>query len=132
MQVAPQQELDAFIQKHTDVTMLEVLMPDMSGIFRCKRIHKTEFQALFNGSLKSVASLPLVTTMGEYSDEVDPELMAGEPDKMLLPVAGSLAPVPWLSSPTGQVLASHAELDGGPAWVDTRNVLARVLERFTR
>ena len=131
MQVAQQEELDAFIQKYPDVAMLEVLMPDMSGIFRCKRIHKTEFQALFNGSLKSVASLPLVTTMGEYSDEVDPELVAGEPDKKLLPVAGSLAPVPWLSSPTGQVLASHAELDGGPAWVDPRNVLARVLERFT-
>ena len=103
MQIAPQEELDAFIHKHPDVTMLEVLMPDMNGIFRCKRIHKTEFQALFNGSLKSVASLPLVTTMGEYSDEVDPELVAGEPDKKLLPVAGSLVPVPWRSAPTGQV-----------------------------
>ena len=132
MQVAPQEELDAFIQKHPDVAMLEVLMPDMSGIFRCKRIHKTDFQALFNGALKSVASLPLVTTMGSYNRIKRRNLPKFHLCQKLLPVAGSLAPVPWLSSPTGQVLASHAELDGGPAWVDPRNVLARVLERFTR
>ena len=130
MQVAPQEELDAFVRKYPDIKMLEVLMPDINGIFRCKRIHHSEFQALCKGTLKAVASQPLVTTMGEYEDEVDPQLVAGEPDKKILPVAGSLAPVPWLSSPTGQVVASLGEIDGGPAWVDPRNVLARVLQRF--
>ena len=130
MQVAAQSELDAFIAQYPDIQMLEVLMPDMNGIFRCKRIHRSEFQALFSGSLKSVASQPLVTTMGEYSDKVDPQLVAGEPDKKLLPIASTLAPMPWLASPTGQVLASLGELDGGPAWVDPRNVLAGVLQRF--
>src|SRR5210317_922045 len=123
MQVATQGELDAFIAQYPDIQMLEVLMPDMNGIFRCKRIHRSEFQALISGSLKSVASQPLVTTMGEYSDEVDPKLVAGEPDKKLLPIAGSFAPIPWLTSPTGQVIASLGEMDGGPAWVDPRNVL---------
>ena len=130
MQVATQGELDAFIAQYPDIQMLEVLMPDMNGIFRCKRIHRSEFQALVSGSLKSVASQPLVTTMGEYSDEVDPKLVAGEPDKKLLPIAGSFAPIPWLTSPTGQLIASLGEMDGGPAWVDPRNVLARVLQRF--
>lgn len=130
MQVAPQEELDAFVRKYPDIRMLEVLMPDINGIFRCKRIHRSEFQALCKGTLKAVASQPLVTTMGEYEDEVDPQLVAGEPDKKILPVAGSLVPIPWLSSPTGQVVASLGEIDGGPAWVDPRNVLARVLQRF--
>lgn len=130
MQVAPPEELDAFITSNPGIEMLEVLMPDMNGIFRCKRIHRSEFSALFNGSLKAVASQPLVTTMGEYSDQVDPALVAGEPDKKLLPIAGSLVAVPWLASPTGQVMASLGELEGGPAWVDPRNVLAGVLERF--
>ncbi len=127
---AQQEELDQFLREHPDIEMLEVLMPDMNGIPRCKRIHRREFQALLDGRLKSVATLPLVTTLGEYSNEVDPRLVAGEPDKKLLPVSGSLSPVPWLSSPTGQVLASHAELDGTPCWVDPRTVLQRVLERF--
>ena len=127
---AEQAELDRFLREHPDIEMLEVLMPDMNGILRCKRIHRREFQSLVDGQLKSVATLPLVTTMGEYFDEVDAELIAGEPDKPLLPIAGTLSVVPWLSSPTGQVLASHAELDGSPCWVDPRTVLHRVLDRF--
>ena len=50
MQVAPAEELDAFIASNPGIEMLEVLMPDMNGIFRCKRIHRSEFSALFNGS----------------------------------------------------------------------------------
>lgn len=130
MEMAQPAELAQFIQQYPDISMLEVLMPDMNGIFRCKRIDRSEFDALFAGTLKSVATLPLVTTMGEYHDEVDPALVAGEPDKKLWPVAASLAPIPWLASPTGQVIASHFELDDQPAWVDPRNVLARVLQRF--
>jgi glutamine synthetase len=130
MQVADQAELEVFLQANPDIAMLEIMMPDMNGIFRCKRIHRSEFGLLFGEGLKSVASLPMVTTMGEYTDEVDPRYLAGEPDKKLLPIAGTLAPVPWVGSPLGQVLASHFELDGAPAWVDPRNVLAGVLERF--
>ena len=130
MQVGDKTELEVFQQQHPGIAMLEVLMPDMNGIFRCKRIHRSEFGALFDGALKSPATQPLVTTMGEYDHEVDPRLVAGEPDNRLLPVSGSLAPVPWLASPTGQVIASHYAMGGEPAWMDPRHVLARVLERF--
>ena len=68
--------------------------------------------------------------MGEYNHEVDPRLVAGEPDNRILPVSGSLAPIPWLASPTGQVLAAHYAIDGSPAWTDPRHVLAGVLARF--
>ena len=130
MQVADRAELELFQQQHPGIAMLEVLMPDMNGIFRCKRIHRSEFGALFDGALKSPATQPLVTTMGEYDHEVDPRLVAGEPDNKLLPVSGSLCPVPWLASPTGQVIAGHYTMGGEPAWMDPRHVLARVLERF--
>ena len=39
-------------ERYPSIQMLEVLMPDMNGIFRCKRIHRSEFAALFAGSLK--------------------------------------------------------------------------------
>lgn len=130
METGNRAELDSFMELNPDIAMLEVLMPDMNGIFRCKRIHRSEAPALFAGTLKCPATQSLVTTMGEYDHEVDPRLVAGEPDIKLLPVSGSLAPVPWLSSPTGQVLASHYQLDGSPAWADPRHVLAAVLERF--
>lgn len=123
-------ELEDFLRRYPDTRMLEVLMPDMNGIFRCKRIHRSDFDALFAGSLKCPATQSLVTTMGEYDHEVDPRLVAGEPDNRILPVSGSLAPIPWVGSPTGQVLACHYNLDGRPAWMDPRHVLAGVVARF--
>ena len=123
-------QLNAFLKEYPAIQMLEVLMPDMNGIFRCKRIHRSEFTALAEGALKCPATQLLVTTMGEYDHEVDPRLVAGEPDNALRPVSGTLSPVHWLSSPTGQVLASQYELDGSPAWVDPRHILKRVLHRF--
>jgi glutamine synthetase len=130
MDIASPAELELFLQQNPTLAMLEVLMPDMNGIFRCKRIHRSEFGTLFAGGLKSVATQSLVTTLGEYCDEVDEQLVAGEPDLKLLPITSSLAPVPWLASPTGQVLAGHFELSGEPAWIDPRHVLAGVVRRF--
>lgn len=131
MQVGSKAELEEFQRQYPHIAMLEVLMPDINGIFRCKRIHRSEFGALFEGALKCPATQSLVTTMGEYNHEVDSRLVAGEPDNRILPVSGSLAPVPWLASPTGQVLASHFSVDGRPAWSDPRHVLAGVLAHFT-
>jgi glutamine synthetase len=123
-------EMEAFLQQNPEIKMLEVLMPDMNGIFRSKRIHRSEFDALVAGVLKCPATQLLVTTMGEYDHEVDPNLVAGEPDNTLQPVSGTLSPVHWLASPTGQVLASQYDPDGAAAWEDPRHVLARVLDRF--
>jgi len=47
MQVADQAELEVFLQANPDIAMLEIMMPDMNGIFRCKRIHRSEFGLLF-------------------------------------------------------------------------------------
>jgi glutamine synthetase len=122
--------LDEFLKKHPDVEMLEILMPDMNGILRAKRIHRREFEALYSGSLKGNVCMALLTTMGEYHDEVDADLVAGDPDQQLFPVPGTLVPVPWLASPTGQVLASLADHAGAAHWADPRTVLANAVDRM--
>jgi len=131
MNIAQQSELDQFLQQHPDIRMLELLMPDINGILRCKRIHQREFDSLFNGSLKVPLSLPLVGITSELYDENLPhDLLAGDPDQLLLPVEGSLAAIPWLESATAQVLTGFADLDMQPSWSDPRNVLAKVLQRY--
>ena len=130
MQVAAKSELEDFLHSFPDIQMLEVLMPDMNGILRCKRIHRREFDALFGGGLKSPMCLPLINTKGDLSDDLTHGFFAGDPDQLIRPVSGTLAPVPWLSSPTGQVLVSSVTLEGDRSWVDPRNVLEGVLEKF--
>ena len=47
MDSASPAELELFLQHNPTLAMLEVLMPDMNGIFRCKRIHRSEFPIFF-------------------------------------------------------------------------------------
>ncbi len=130
MEIATSQELDEFLQLHPHIEMLEAMILDMNGILRCKRIHRREWGALFDGGLKSPLCLPLITTPSDLSDDLAPDLVAGDPDQLVRPISGTLAPIPWLSSPTGQVLLGCTTLTGEPSWVDPRNVLDAVLGKF--
>lgn len=132
MKIAPQSELEHFLQSHPDVQMLELLMPDINGILRCKRIHRREFDSLFDRSFKAPLSVPLLGIMGElYDEDLSHDLLAGDPDQLLLPITGSLATIPWLESSTAQVLGGFADMDLQPSWTDPRNVLANVLDQYT-
>jgi glutamine synthetase len=124
------EEWQAFAAQQPDLRMFEVMMPDVNGILRCKRLYRDDMEGLFRGNQKSPITLPMITPMGEYSNDIDADDMEGERDVRLAPIAGTLARVDWLASPTGQVLASHVELDGSPCWVDPRHALQRVLDDF--
>ena len=131
MNVADRAELEDFLQRYPQTQMLEVLMPDVNGILRGKRIHQREFAGLFEGTFKVPTTVPFLGIRGDLYDGLDPALVEGDPDQLLLPLAGTLAPLPWVKSPTAQVLAGFADLDGRPAWVDPRNALANALAIFS-
>ena len=131
MKIANLKDIEDFLKAEPDTQLLELLMPDINGIFRCKRIHRREFNALFEHSFKAPLSTPLLSITGElYVDQLDPMMFAGDPDQLLLPVSGSIATIPWLDSPTAQVITSFADMEKKPSWVDPRNVLVAVLDRY--
>ncbi len=131
MKLAERHDIDAFIEANPDIQMLELLMPDINGMLRCKRIHRREFDTLFSHSLKAPLSVPLLGIRGDlYDENMDQEILAGDPDQLLLPIADTLHPVPWLESPTAQVLTGFADLDGVPSWADPRNVLDATLSHY--
>lgn len=130
MNVAEKSELEQFLQQNPDVEMLELMMPDMNGILRCKRIQRREFDGFFSGNLKGPISTPFLGIMGKFYDQDAPDVFEGDPDGMILPLSGTLARIPWLKSATAQVLTSFSDLDGTPSWTDPRNALASTLKRF--
>jgi len=125
-----QNELEDFLLRYPDTTMLEVLMVDMNGILRCKRIPRDEFEPLFRGELRTCASTPLCNTLGTIIDDIGRGTADGDPDGPLSVVPGTLGPIPWLTSATAQVLASFREEDGTPSTIDPRCILHSVLARF--
>ena len=66
MDIADQSELDQFLERHPDIEMLELLMPDMNGVLRCKRIGRREFDGFFSGKLKGPLPIPFLGTMGTF------------------------------------------------------------------
>ena len=42
----------------------------------------------------------------------------------------TLAPVPWATRPTGQVIISLREVDGSPSGLDVRGIVQRLINRF--
>ena len=132
MNFAALDELEQFLTANPEIKVLELLMPDLSGILRAKRIHLSEFERLFNGAFLTPRSAPLLGTRGDWYDEIPLTEMGGDPDQIIRPVAGTLALVPWYDSPVAQVVVAYTQDDGALDWVDPRQPLQSVLARFER
>ena len=130
MNFAQPQELDEYLREHPETQMLELLMPDMNGLLRCKRIQRREFAGFFAGAFSVPRTIPFLGVRGDMYGGQDQAVIGGDPDQTLRPVAGTLAPIPWLASPTAQVLTGFADNDGSFCWTDPRAPLLRVLEHF--
>ena len=99
MKYADVTELEQFLAANPDTQVLELLMPDISGILRAKRIHRSEFLRLFKGDFLTPRSAPLLGAKGDWYDEIPLSELGGDPDQIILPVTGTLAAVPWYDSP---------------------------------
>ena len=124
------EELRDFLQARPETEILELLLPDINGILRGKRINRREFDALYQEGLKVCASTPLVDSRGEIAFETGIGTKDGDPDIMSYPVAGTLAPVPWLASPAAQAFVSLYDLDGAPGSFDPRHVTRRAAAKL--
>lgn len=124
-------ELQSFLKAYPDTQLLELLQPDMNGIFRGKRLTSDEFAHVFGEGVNYCASSVFMDTMGEAFDNVYYGSTDGDPDVISHAVEGSLAPVPWAPRPTAQVLLRLTDTDGGPYFGDPRTVLDTALKPLT-
>ncbi|MEH6548998.1 MAG: glutamine synthetase family protein [Pseudomonadales bacterium] len=126
MSFASYEELSKLLEQYPDTSMIELLVPDINGILRGKRVPAVEFETLFKNGVKHPATITLLNCRGEFPEEM--KGFDGDPDKSIRPVANSLAPITWLKSDTAQVLGTFTELNGEEVSFDPRNVLKRALK----
>ena len=107
-------EIRAYLEQHPDLGSLEILSPDINGILRAKRIPRAEAETFADKGLTGPGTTTIMNTLGDACEPLGLGTLDGDPDKRLWPVAGTLAPIPWLESATHQVLANWTELDGEP------------------
>ena len=121
-------EFQRFLKAYPDTKLLELLQPDMNGVFRGKRLPIDEAAKLFDGGVNYCASSVVMDTKGEAFDSIFYGNRDGDPDVMGHPVAGSLVPVPWADQPIGQVMLRLSAIDGSPYFLDPRVVLENALK----
>jgi glutamine synthetase len=126
-----EKELEDYLAEHPDTRFMEPMIADMNGILRGKRIGMEDSGKAFKNGVNMCASTTILDTLGNAFETIDFGLNDGDPDAKAFAVSGSLAPVPWATLPTAQLLLEMVNLDGSPYENDPRNVLRRSLQPLT-
>lgn len=115
-----------WIKQH-NITEIECLVPDMSGVARGKIIPANKFS--LDEGMRLPESIFTQTVTGDYPDDdsfVDP----GEIDMHLRPDPETIRLVPWAQEPTAQVIHDCYYRDGNRVDLAPRTVLHRVLSLY--
>ena len=118
-------ELDDYLERYPETRFMEPVIADMNGILRGKRVGVDDLAKAFKNGVNMCAATTILDSFGNTFDNVPYGYRDGDPDCKAFAVPGTVAPVPWASQPTAQVLLEMINLDGTPYRNDPRNVLRR-------
>ncbi len=121
-------QLEAFLARHPDIEMFEVMLLDLGGGLRGKWVAPDKMASVIAGEMK----LPVTTlAMDAWGRDVGEMVFdKGDGDGWCVPDMRTLSPVTWLERPTGQVLVSIHEVDGEPCAYDPRQLIQRLMDRL--
>lgn len=119
-----------FFSQNADIEAIEAFVVDVNGVPRGKSLPSSSEHKLFKDGIRLPRSIYAVDVWGR--DVLAAGLVAetGDNDGICIPVTETLYRVPFLETPTAQVLMSMRDSRGQPFYGDPRNVLARILSRF--
>ena len=124
------QELEAFLAARPSLRFLDLLLHDLNGVDRGKRLDLASAPAAFQTGMLLPGSMFAIDVAGGTVQETGLGFDEGDADRPCMPVAGSLVDVPWLDHGVGQAQVAMLETDGRPFYGDPRHLLARVTQRF--
>ncbi len=121
-------ELRAAQKKHGQFEGMELLVPDLNGILKGKRIRAEDCAKVMKDGFWFCAGTTLLTALGETVPGIPYGEDDGDPDVWAEVVPGSIAPVPWSQRPMGQAMFRLYEEDNVPLFSDPRYVLERAMQ----
>ncbi|MGK0500957.1 MAG: glutamine synthetase [Oceanicoccus sp.] len=123
-------QLDEFLAQYPEIELFEVILPDVNAGLRGKWISREKIRKILSGGIK----LPLSSLVFDIWGR-DPEALVfktGDGDGLCRADLRTLAPVPWLDRPTGQLLVCLDELDGSSCGYDARSILTTLMARLKK
>ncbi len=130
--IAPQQEAQAYLERHPKTKHLDALHIDLNGKAFGKRYPVDQIEKVFKDGTSMCAAMQLTDVRGDCWDTFGLGFSDGDPDGPCRPIPGSLVPVPWAGEERAQcLLRFDHERDGGLVWFEPRHILEDVLHRFS-
>jgi glutamine synthetase len=127
----PAAELAAFRASHPHARFVDVLLADLCGIPRGKRVAILDTHQICRGGFLLPGSMFALDVLGGTIQETGLGFDEGDADRPCLPISGTLVPVPWREEEgVAQIQVTMHDHDGSPFYGDPRHVLANVLKRF--
>ncbi|WP_339827609.1 glutamine synthetase family protein [uncultured Arenimonas sp.] len=129
-QLALPTEDAATLAQLQDCEQVDLLLPDMNGLLRGKRITRDTLEKVYRDGVCLPMSLIATDITGNTVEETGLGYDIGDEDRLCRPVPGSLRPVPWHERPSAQLLLQMEDGQGGLFHANPREVLRRVLDGF--
>lgn len=123
-------EIAALRRDHPDTRFVDVLLADLCGIPRGKRVTIDELTQVYQGGFLLPGYMFALDVQGGTIQETGLGFDEGDADRTCVPIPETLLPVPWLGEGVAQIQVAMRDHDGGPFYGDPRHALARVLEQF--
>ncbi|MFK8049959.1 MAG: glutamine synthetase family protein [Halioglobus sp.] len=123
-------QIQAFLNEHPDIEVFEIMLPDIAGGLRGKWVTREKIHKVFAGEIK----LPLsALAFDVWGRDVEAWVFnSGDGDGLCIADIRTLAPVPWLERPTGQLIISLKQVTGEPCLFDSRHILKGLMDRFAK
>ncbi|WP_245598934.1 glutamine synthetase family protein [Halotalea alkalilenta] len=124
-------ELADYLAAHPETRYVDVLLTDLNGIFRGKRVPVEALEGQ-DPTFYFPLSLFAMDFLGNVVEETGFGLDIGEPDRRCRPIPGTLSPSVNDPQKVAQLLLTMRDEHDRPCPLEPRNVLAGLLERLHR
>lgn len=121
-------EAQAFLEANPTIEWIDVLIFDMNGIPRGKRIRRSDLAATAKHGVMIPSSIFIMDPLGNCVEETGRLWETGDSDHQCYLLASTLVPVPVGDSKRAQVVMAVEGKDG----LDPRSVLTDQVENFVR
>lgn len=126
-----QAEVAGYLERYPETQYVDILLNDLNGVFRGKRLPITSLRKLEKGCYFP-ASVFAMDILGNTVEESGLGQSLGEPDNLCLPVGGTLIPSAADPQHLAQLLLTMRNQDGTPFDVEPRNVLDALWQQLRK
>ncbi|WP_071673543.1 glutamine synthetase family protein [Nioella nitratireducens] len=123
-------DYEDYCAAHGRPDRIELMLCDINAVLRGKWLPGDSLSKLTGGSVRLPYSTYAPAIMGNEVEATGLGIVVGDPDGVLVPVEGTLKPVPWMPGNVAQIQVEMLTPEGEASPISPREILKSMLERY--